>query len=213
MSISQSILLLVLGWLFGLLSPVIVDAIRRRRQTAQIKSAIIVELTEVRLKLALNAFNMAMRFGASDKAMYEWIKSFLEIYSGPSADPQIIKAANEMLSQPDNMSIIASHFRAFSNKSPSLRRYYTPVLDSQVAKFAIFSQGIQNFLIEIRMQLGYLNEIVDQAQFFYQKGFDSSLSDENSTIIKNNLNETYQKFGEKSRSVADLITKCKNSWS
>jgi len=213
MNITQSILFLIVGWLFGLLSPVIVDEIRRRRQASKIRSAVLVELTEVRLKLASDAFMMAMRFGTWDRPMLEWFKSIFDLYSGSYADPKIIKATNEMLSRPDSdLSAIANHFKAPLHKALSLRSYFTPVMDSQVANFVIFNAGTQNLLIEIRTQLTFMNEIVEQAQFFYQKSFDSGVSEENVKIIQNNLNETYQKLGEKAHSVADLITKCMKSW-
>jgi len=213
MSISQGIVFLILGWLFGLLSPVIVDEIRRRRQAAQIRSAILVELTEVRLKLASTAFMMAMRYGTWDRPMLEWIKSIFDLYSGPYADPEIIRVTTEMLSHPDaDLSAIAKHGKAPLHKALSLRKYITPVLDSQVANVVIFSSGTQNLLIEIRTQLAFLNEIVEQAKFFYQKSFDSGLSPKNYQIIQDNLNDGYHKLGEKARSVADLVTKCLQSW-
>jgi hypothetical protein len=213
MNTTQSILFLILGWLFGLLSPAIVDEIRRRRQVSQIKASVLVELTEVRLKLAADAFSIFVHFGTWDRPMLEWFKSIFDLYSGSYADPKFIKATNEMLSCPDSdLSVIINHFKSPPHKALSIRSYFTPVMDSQVANFVIFNVDTQNLLTEIRTQLTFMNEIVEQAQFFYQKTFDSGVSEKNGEIIKNNLNEAYQKLGEKALSVADLISSCMKSW-
>ena len=48
----EKILLLLLGWLFGLLSPAIVDAIRKYREAKELKVALWTELRELRYRLA-----------------------------------------------------------------------------------------------------------------------------------------------------------------
>ena len=49
----EKLLLLTLGWLLGMLGPVVTEAIKKRRENRQVKLALAAELREVSYKLAL----------------------------------------------------------------------------------------------------------------------------------------------------------------
>jgi hypothetical protein len=66
-------LLLIFGWLLGLLSPAIVDEIRRRRETAAVRAALKSELHELRYRLGLAVYFLRMRFGEVDRDFLVWV--------------------------------------------------------------------------------------------------------------------------------------------
>jgi len=51
----------------GLLSPLIVDAIRRRRERKEIKQALITELQELQYRLASGVFLTTQKLGECDR--------------------------------------------------------------------------------------------------------------------------------------------------
>ncbi len=68
----NTVLFLFLGWLLGLLSPIIVDAITKRHRNVEIRKAIISELGEARLAFAGSVYLLESRFGSYDRALLEW---------------------------------------------------------------------------------------------------------------------------------------------
>ena len=58
---------LLVGWLMGLLSPLIVDSIRRRRERKEIKQALITELQELQYRLASGVFLTTQKLGECDR--------------------------------------------------------------------------------------------------------------------------------------------------
>ena len=72
---------LALGWLLGLLGPIVVDAIKRKRESALGRAAILSELTELGGILSTAAYRARMRLGMADRPFLESLKSTLEQYA------------------------------------------------------------------------------------------------------------------------------------
>lgn len=73
--IVEKVLLIILGWLLGLLSPAIVVAIKTRRENQLGRVAIRSELRDVAHKIALAAHAIHMRNGTVNRAHLEWLKA------------------------------------------------------------------------------------------------------------------------------------------
>lgn len=97
----NSILLVFLGWLLGLLGPVIVDAIRRRYRNTEIRKAILSELSEARFRLAGVVYVLESRFGTYNRQLLEWLLPLLEDYRGPNANKQIAELMRKQLALND----------------------------------------------------------------------------------------------------------------
>jgi hypothetical protein len=208
MEIWQSILFLLLGWLFGLLSPIIIDEIRRRRSLKQAKIAILSELTEVHFKLASTAYIIAKSFGKWDRKFLIWLKAIMDSYTGQYADQGINKHINELLALSDKeLAKTAKLAKAHAFKALALKEFQTPVLDTQIRTLSMFSSDLQNLLIEIKAQVGLLNQHIELSHFYFQKTFDSGLSPLNYKIIDKNLKDAYIQACEKIKDIADLITR------
>ena len=77
-STADKLAFLAFGWLLGLLWPIIVDSIKRRRENTLGRAAILTELTELAGTLATVAYGARMKLGAVDRAFLEWLKVTLE---------------------------------------------------------------------------------------------------------------------------------------
>lgn len=211
MNIWLSLLFLFLGWLLGLFGPIIVDEIRRRRKATQIKSSIIIELTELRFKLAFTVYKMAFSFGTWDRPLLEWIKTIVHGYKGTHTDERIEESIDKLLSRSDeDLAVGDMYGKAISLGAVALKKYNIPLLDANIGALVVLPSDFQNLLIEIKTQIGILNEQVDEAKFFYKKTFDSGISKENYKILQHNIRNTYLQVCQRAKDVADLVTKCLN---
>src|SRR3990170_5337161 len=74
----EKILFLFLGWLLGLLSPIVVDAIRRRREIKEVKNALLSELGDLQFRLANTVWLTSIRAGQYNRSFLDWFKPIIE---------------------------------------------------------------------------------------------------------------------------------------
>lgn len=74
----ETLLVLVFGWLLGLLGPAIVDRARRAREAGRDRRAIRAELSELNGVLDLAAFQAHKAAGRIDRAVLEWLTRNLQ---------------------------------------------------------------------------------------------------------------------------------------
>src|SRR5437667_8317049 len=87
---------LVLGWLFGLLSPQISDAIRRRYDRKRLISCFLDELKALRLKLALGAYRLRSHLGTVDDDFVAFLDPIIQGFEGPDIDKSAFGAFNTL---------------------------------------------------------------------------------------------------------------------
>ena len=130
----EKLLLLSLGWLFGLLSPAIVETIKRRRETNLVKVALAAELDEVSYKLALANNILNWHFGTIDHAYLRWFKDVTADYAGPSLVASSIPAIESQLQLPgDQLAACVAFQKAPNHKNVNLPKVMVPLLDARVS--------------------------------------------------------------------------------
>jgi len=88
----EKVLFLILGWLFGLLSPAIVNSIHKRREAREVKIAILPELHELQHRLALIVYLIENRYGKSNREFIEWIEPIMKGYHGVDSVEDSLKS-------------------------------------------------------------------------------------------------------------------------
>jgi hypothetical protein len=201
----EKLLFLSIGWLLGLLGPVIVDAIRRRRENALGRLAIHAELRDVSHKLALAAQYLYLRKGIADRGHLEWVKRHLEGYPSLSDTGSIMQSVRLQLSWSDDE--LQAYARTTSNqpgKGITLQKYAVPLLDSRVAALWSFSTTLQRHFLQIRTDIDLLNDIVDRSRHFSDKTF-SKLEGNNYQLVIENIEQCNDLYFERSKRVVDQV--------
>ena len=85
------------------------------------------------------------------------------------------------------------------------KKYQLPFLESQIQTLGLFEPPFQKVVMEVRAQLALLHEDIDQARFYVEKTFDSSLSDQNFKNVNQGLDGLTATIGKRVRQIVDLI--------
>ena len=93
----DTIALILVGWLLGLLGQPIIDAIRKGYQKKEIQTAIISELKEIQYRLVCNVYLINRRFGTIDNQLLNWSFKILKDYNCPYSDRQVLDALERQL--------------------------------------------------------------------------------------------------------------------
>ena len=111
----EAIALIFVGWLLGLFGTIIIDAIRKRYQKEDIRTAIISELKEIQYRLACSVYLLNRRFGTINKQLLSWTSQILKSYSGAYSDGLVLEALERQLKLSDeqlepSVPMIVRHF-------------------------------------------------------------------------------------------------------
>ena len=205
----EKLLILGLGWLLGLLGPVIVDGIKRRRENALGQAAIVAELRDVAHKLALAAHYIHMHRGTVSRPHLEWLKQHIEGHAGLVDVDDLLKSVRTQLSWSDEeLQKYVKATAAASTKGMVLQKYPVPMLDSRVSAMWSFDTEVQRRLLDVRTRLALLNDLVErsikQADMTFGK-----LDDNNHRLIVENIEQSYELYADGAKRVVQVVDELK----
>lgn len=205
----EKLAFLTLGWLLGLLGPVIVDAIKRKRENTLGRAAILSELTELAGILSIAAYGARMRLGTADRRFLEWLKSILEQYATTPKLQEFVPRLRTQLSWTDDqLRAVARHTSADNGKGTVLQYYPIPLLDARVSALWSFDTSFQRQLLEIRRNFAILDDVVDRSRKYFDMTF-TKLEGNNHELVAGNLTQTYEVYAERAMIIVNLIKSLK----
>lgn len=201
----EKLIILVLGWLLGLLGPAIVDSIRRGRENKLGRKAILSELHEVGGVFAVATFAIKSKQGTVDRAHLEWLKTYLQNGERTVVYTEWVDQLEIQLTWSDEE--ITQYFKFMKQsdeKGTLLQKYPVPLLDSRVAALWSFDTSFQRRLLEIRQMMHRLDSLVDRSYKLHDMSF-SKLDETNHALLSENLKSTVEFYAESAKQVVDKI--------
>ncbi|MFX0090795.1 MAG: hypothetical protein ACFFBD_03445 [Candidatus Hodarchaeota archaeon] len=203
----MEILYILFGWLLGLLSPLIVDLVKKHYKKNEIRAGIIAELDEIRARLIGAAFLLTPRYGTYDRDFINWMLPIIRDYSGTYFSQEVIERFEAISRYDDNQfqAWALTQRREAETRGMNLKTYSSPYIDSTIHSLSSFNAEFQKRLMEIKSQIKILNEEVETSTYYFRMTFDGSLTDENQRIIRENLSSNYTNICGTYRRLADKI--------
>ena len=199
--------LLILGWLLGLLSPAITDAIRRARENGQSAKAIDSELKDLGYRLATASYAVRSNLGIHDRGALDAYLKVLK--SDPTRDEtaNIVPAVELLLGMSDEqLSQSNKHLKLNQGAVPILQKFSAPLLDSRISAIWSFDNRYQQDLLSVRTHLSFLNDIVDRSRTCHDFTF-AELSKENHELINQNYIFLCNDYAARCDIIAKIIYK------
>lgn len=207
----EKLLLVVVGWLLGLLGPAIVDRIRRERENKLGRAAILAELHNIGGVLAVAVHAVRMQDGTIDREHLQWLKDCVD--SGErSSDFSKWKASLAKQLELSDADIVNLNYAALAKKkdgkSSVMQKYPVPLLDSRVSALWSFDTDFQLRLLDIRQLMHRLDDLVERSRKLQDMTF-TNLSDANRPLVEGNIEQTATFYGETAKRVVDKIAALK----
>lgn len=202
---AQEILLLVLGWLLGLLSPVVVDAIKHRRDSTRGRAAIFSELDDLAIVLTLASLKATQASGETDRTHLEWLIARIREFPDTSAYAEMLQSIKVILELNDEQMAEANAWISQNiNSSPALQIYPAPLLDSRVSALWTFDTDLQRKLLTIKRNISILDDTVLQLRDYFRMTFED-LKPTNREIVDMNMRQLYENYAERARIIVNHI--------
>jgi hypothetical protein len=200
----KNVLYILLGWMLGLVSPWFAEVIQRPYKRSQVKRGVFVELRDLRAKLTSVVIRVGVNRGTLDTATLTWVRRITE--SDPESFRRFGDLSWETVSRYKDEDLKAlSRASTPANQTLNFRRYSLPFLDVHLITLNLFPLEFRRIAHRIRANLTILNQEVDIGWFYFQKTFDSSLSELNRQLIRANHNSTHDFIEKISREIVDDI--------
>jgi len=185
----NDVVLVVLGWLLGTLSPGIAESIGRAKRRRAILRVLATELHELRFKLALVLTRVRSKLRTMDQAMLDVVRPIVLGYGRDSEDDAGFMDATKKLLDKGDAAFIAVHNAPRPSEQTALFPvpYDAPFLKSRLEDLALFPARTQQRLLRIVGELDLFNGQVSFVRQAHDRTFDSSLSPENFAANASNL--------------------------
>jgi len=200
----------VLGWLLGMLSPIIVSRAKIKYKKNDLYSVLINELDEVQYRLVCTSYMLGARFGLFDRGFLGWCRNIYETYVGGEDKDKLIRAVDSMLNMSDEqMKEYIGIERRDLNKGFALKKTILTFSELNLTDIGVFSFRFQNILFELRARIINLNQEIERVEKLHFMTFDSSITVENHEIIKKDIQAKYSTIQDMMIMVVDKIDEIK----
>lgn len=203
----KDIIILLLGWSLGLLSPLITNMINDKIKMKELKQCIFLELDELRILLAILRYQLESKYNKLSIELIDYLIPIFENSKGMNSTENTLKALKKFktLSEEEFNQIIENY------KVPgslSIKKLDIPFLKSKIEELGVFDTDLQRQLLNINYMLDLYNRQVEENRYYYKMTFDGNISDENHIIVSESLNQSYNELTLRVR----VLMKCIDSF-
>jgi len=205
-SIWRDLALLLLGWVLGIVSSPVTDAIRRRSAKQRLTRALRTELRSLQDTLAWAVVQIDKRRGVLTYSLLEALMSTLQSSGHVPGQGKAIKAIEGLLQQ-DEWALsgtLPSDASPPARAPMSLRVFGEPFLDTHIHRLDLYSLDTQRQLVEIHSGLQIYNQHADEATSYHQLTFAKDVAKERLDALALNLEASYERAGERA---SDLVSR------
>lgn len=207
MDILNAILLVMLGWLLGLLGPAIQERIRLHYVTKRCIEGFVSELIDTRAQCADMVVVIETKAGRLTKDLLTWQKQFhLETVLPPQLN-QLSEMYKRLLKIDDfEFQKVAATLASQPGRGINLKKLELPYTQTKLNELQNLHETGRRRVLEVISRIRIVNQHVDESLFFFKLTFDSGISEENHASAQEQVKAAYDATSNQCRLIVSLIT-------
>jgi hypothetical protein len=203
---TASILMLLPGWLLGLLSPAIAERIRRGYRVKELTASIVDELVEFQHTMAVVSWSIRARYAETSDEFIDRILPIFDAYQGGNREERFTASIKRLWALPEAARAEAQ--RTFHAQSPThtinIPQYSLPLLVAQISDFSICPFPFQRAILHVRYRLDLFNQPIPYLRSLFDKTF-TELSNLNVAAVKANTEMTPKSLARRAEMIVTAI--------
>lgn len=205
-AIDRDLVLLVIGWVLGIVSSPITDAIRRRMAKQRFSRALRTELRSLQDTLAFVVIQIARRRRVLSRSLLEALLSTLQASGQVPGQGRAIKAIEGQLEVDDLAQTGTTPPATFPQPlAPQvLRANGGSFLDAHFHRLDLYSVGTQRLLVELHAGTAIYNEHVSEAMNYHLMTFDTGIGKTRREALLAAIETCYERAAERA---SDLVSR------
>ncbi len=204
----QQVILILIGWLTGVLSTVGYEQYKRYLDGKNLKSAILSELKVLLPRLVLSCYVLITTSGKYNKEDLQWVYDNLSSYEDKTIASKIssIKEKLEKLLEQNDISINGTiDFKVDKSKVEHIKSITLSFSKESITNFSLLSEELRLVIFDVRTKINIMNELADRIDYFFKQSFTPGMSSNNIEIIETNINSNYDFYLINSKVVVERI--------
>jgi len=163
----------ILGWLFGLVSALVLDWNKNQRQIKALRMLLQFEASALAYRFAGVGFNLAAKLGKLDARFATWFLPIETSYEGAEKIAGLGDVLRKLAAgaEQDSESQRVSE-DAYPGRGIRLRKYSTPALDAAVGHLAELPPKMQQRLLHLQHLIVIFQAVVEDIDEFGRMTFD-----------------------------------------
>jgi hypothetical protein len=202
----EPILLILFGWLLGLLSPMIVGWYQSRQKRDTFFKAAILEMRDIQFVAAYTSLILEARHGHVTTELAELVSRILRDYQGnePLGDvPDQLQALSGKTQE--ELDTITAAMAREPGAGASLKRIEPVYLNANIECLSNLPDEMQRKIYELLRTIRVVNEEIPKLDYKISMTFDSSITDENHSRLLNDIKSRYAFIAGQLRRVAEKV--------
>lgn len=191
MEILTTTLSVTLGWLFGILGPGIIDRISIKYKKDALQRIIIRELIDLKSRLSWIPYTIKSDYGMVDEELITWMKTQImdieKSEQNKASTDSYKKMVLENKGDLSNFLILCNTANLREDPSFHFKKMLTITIDSNIMNFGMLDDKFLKKLLELKFQINAFNEEIQCVNEYLKMTFDSSITNNNHQIIKNEI--------------------------
>jgi hypothetical protein len=181
---------IMLGWLLGMLSPVIVSRITRHYKKNDLHEGILAEVNNVKTRVVFTAHLLCQAYGEYDRDFVRWCLENVDSKNGKYTT--VIDDYKIQLDYTDEQFIAYRESKKLANSvGQSIKKFYLSFTDLHLTDISLFTNEFQLALFELRSRIELLNSEIDLSEKYFFMTFSSDLTEINHALIQRDLIAKY----------------------
>lgn len=206
---------IILGWLFGIFSAVIIEQIKKLFTKRDIKRGIITELKELQLRLAAICYSSIIDYGNISEDWAKWFKPYYKIFK-ESDEFDYLKDRHKSDIKIDNYTDKEFYdyllFVQTNNKTnePKSTKIYPkvvlPYLNSNYNTISLLNEKFVKNILKLQREITKINFDYEQVWFYHTKTFER-ITDNNYDVVVQNIEDISNRISVDTKHIILLIEK------
>jgi len=204
----QQVILILIGWLTGVLSTIGYEQYKRYLDGKNLKTAILSELKVLLPRLVLSYYLLIIKSGKCDKEKLQWVFDNLSLYEDKTISSKIESTKEkltELLKQNDTSINSAIALLVVKSEVEHIKSITLSFSKESITNFSLLSEELRLIIFDVRTKINILNELADRIDFFFKQSFAPGMSSNNIEIINCNIKSNYDAYLDFSRLVVERI--------
>lgn len=148
-------------------------------------------------------------YGTLDETIFNWVKKQTNNFKELGSDEDSRKGLEGLYTKDDvDLKTLLNHWNTSSNRRDpawSFKKMNTSIIDSNLLQFELLEDNFLIKLLEIRFQINAFNEEVKNVNEYLKMTFDSSITEVNMQIIKNEIDKKNYLISKKAMFIVEKI--------
>lgn len=209
---TSEVLFLILGAVLtligGLFTFLITEYVRRRINRRDVKAAIRTDLEQLQRQMVTSSYSILSKLGELDRQFLTWFVPMHKKYAQDTLPPDEQSLLDQLMTLPDTSFQARNAQRKLEKTGVSIRKLRVPYIKAHMDQLPLLSKDCRKKILDIVVDVDKINEIIEEATFYFRKTFDSSsMEGSNVQIINNNLDSAYRFITQLSRNLTITVDK------